>query len=143
MKAIELANGWLLRLDSGDEFIGGLKEFAKGNDIKFAAVMSGVGMIERAQMGFFCIPQNDYDVFNLDNGPYDLSNISGNLSQLENQIYPHIHIVTNKMGGETFSGHLLSAVCHVTAEIFIVQYSDFPIVRTKTIDIPATRLDNG
>jgi predicted DNA-binding protein with PD1-like motif len=142
MKTIELSNGWLLRLDAGDEFLESLRLFASSNNVKFAAIMSGVGMIERARMGFFCIPKNDYDTFNLENGPYDLSNVSGNISLLENQIWPHVHIVTNKNGGETCSGHVLEAICHITAEIFIVDYSNFPVVRKKSKNLPASRLDN-
>jgi len=142
MKTIELSGGWLLRLDSGDEFIECLKLFANSNKVKFAAIMSGVGMIERARMGFFCIPKNDYDIFNLDNGPYDLSSMSGNISQLDDQPWPHVHIVTNKIGGQTYSGHVLNAICYITVEIFIVDYSNSKIVRTKTSNFPASRLDN-
>ncbi len=142
MKAIELPNGWFLRLDPGDEFIESLKRFAHSYDIKFAAILSGVGMIEQAKMGFFCVPKDEYDIFHLDNGPYDLSNISGNISEFEGQKWPHLHIVTNKIGGETYSGHVLSAICYITAEIFITDYSRIPVIRKKNPDLPASRLEN-
>jgi predicted DNA-binding protein with PD1-like motif len=142
MKIIDLPNGWFLRLDPGDEFIDSLKRFADSRDVKFAAIASGVGMIERAKMGFFCIPKDDYDVFDLDDGPYDLSSVSGNISQFDGQKWPHLHIVTNKMGGETYSGHVLSAICYITAEIFIADYSSDPIVRKRNPGFPASRLDN-
>lgn len=142
MKTIKLFNGWLLRLDTGDELIDSLRLFANSNNVKFAAITSGVGMIESARMGFFCIPKNDYDIFDLNTGPYDLSGISGNISQLEDQTWPHVHIVVNHKGGRTYSGHVLSAICHITAEIFITDYSSFSVVRKRNSNHPATRLED-
>lgn len=142
MKTIELSNGWLLRLDTGDELIDSLRSFATSNNIRFAAITSGVGMINYARMGFFCIPKNDYDIFNLDNGPYDLSSISGNIAELENQTWPHVHIVVNKKGGLTYSGHVLSAICHITMEIFITDYSGYSVIRKRNLNLPATRLED-
>ena len=142
MKTIKLFNGWLLRLDTGDELIDSIRLFANANNVKFAAITSGVGMIEHARMGFFCIPKNNYDLFELNNGPYDLSSISGNISQLEDQAWPHVHIVVNQNGGGTYSGHVLSAICHITAEIFITDYSGFPVVRKRNSNLPATRLED-
>lgn len=142
MKTIELSNGWLLRLDTGDELIESLRLFAISNNVKFAAITSGVGMIMHAQMGFFCIPKNDYDIFNLNNGPYDLSSISGNIAELENQTWPHVHIVVNEQGGMTYSGHVLSAICHITAEIFLTDYTGFSVERKRNSNLPATRLEN-
>lgn len=141
MKIIPLDSGWFVRLDPGDEFLENLKSFASSNGVKFAAIISGVGMIEHAKMGFFCVPKNDYDVFSLEEGPYDLSSVSGNISLLENQPWPHLHIVVNKAGGGTFSGHVLRATCHITTEMIISNYSNIPVIRKKTTFLPASRLD--
>ena len=56
--------------------------------------------------------------------------------------WPHIHIVANKLGGETCSGHVLEAKTHITIEMFIVNYSSSSVVRKKIKNIPATRLEN-
>ncbi len=141
MKIFDISTGWFLRLDPGEELIACLKSFGSSNEVTFASITSGVGMVSEAEMGFFCVPKDDYDRFHLTDGDYDLSVLSGNISVLNGQCWPHVHMVVNKIGGTTYSGHVLSAICHITMEIFVTNHSESPVVRCKSKGLPASRLD--
>lgn len=103
------------------------------------SIISGVGMIEDPQMGYFEVKNDDYDLKSF-SGIYDLSVIIGNISKNENLEYiPHVHVVFNNDEFKTFSGHLMEAKVHITMEIFLSLFDD-SLVRKKIEGCPATRI---
>ena len=105
-----------LRLEPGEYLVKSLIDLAEKEKIEFATIVSGVGMIEGLEMGWFCVNDNDYDTYKVA-GTFDLSSISGNISLFQDKPRPHVHIVANKPSFDTVSGHLIDCRCHITMEI--------------------------
>ncbi|WP_406685575.1 DNA-binding protein [Seonamhaeicola sp. MEBiC1930] len=126
-----------IRLEPGDFLMKSLMEFAKLENIDFAIISSGVGMLEGIEMGWFCVNNNDYDKYTIA-GTYDLSSISGNISLFNGNPHPHIHIVANHPDFETLSGHLIDCRCHITMEIGLRIFDNEALTRKTKEGVPAS-----
>lgn len=138
MKSSLKKNILFLRLDPDEGLIRSLKDVSEQYEIEVAFISSGIGMVKNPEMGFFCIEQNDYNkrVFH---GVYDLNSIQGNITRLNNDIVPHIHITFNDEKFSTISGHLIECYCHITMEIFI-DITNAKLDRRIVKGLPATRI---
>lgn len=134
-----------IRLEPGEPVIHSLKEVARDHEIRVGAITSGVGMLARAKLGFFCIPMDDYQIHEIDE-IMDLSSIEGNITWRNENPVPHVHMTMNKPDYTTISGHIIEAWCHITMEIFVRRLSGANLVRAKVPGVPATRItrqENG
>ena len=131
-----------LRLDPGEEIVESLRSFARENGVRSAAILSGVGMLSRARLGFFEVELNDYRPAEF-SAIYDLSAVTGSITWRGEQPVPHVHVVFNNPEMSAFAGHLLEGICHITVELFIVILSDLNLVRHATPGRPATRIIGG
>ena len=52
---------------------------------------------------------------------------------------PHVHVVFNDSTYQTYSGHVIEAVCHITIELFL-STSALALKRIKVPNCPATRI---
>jgi len=129
-----------VRLDPAEELIDVLARVSAKENVSSAAIVSGVGMIAECDLGFFDVAKDEYDRIEFRRGPYDLSVVSGNLTSREGKPAPHVHVVMNNASGQTFSGHVLRAVIHITCEIFIRRTDNLDLIRCKLDGIPATRI---
>ncbi len=134
------ANGTdlFVRLDPGDTLVSSLKEACAAAKIGEASIVSGVGMLSHARLGFFRVENDDYDVRDFD-GLHDLSLVCGNISLKGGEVWPHVHAVFNTDDFETISGHVIEATTHITMEVYL-STSDLAIHREKVAGCPATRL---
>lgn len=105
-----------MRLEPGEKLVESLISVAKTEAFDFAIIVSGVGMIEGTEMGYFCVNDNDYDTYRVA-GTYDLSCISGNIALFNGSPRAHVHIVANKPDFSTVSGHLIECKAHITIEV--------------------------
>ncbi len=128
-----------IRLEPGERLVDSLSKLAKEQRIDFALITSGVGMIEGTEMGFFCVNDNAYDTYRIA-GVYDLSSISGNISNFNGEPRPHVHIVANRPDFSTISGHLIECKTHITIEIGLRVLENSGIVRKAEVRRPATFL---
>ena len=126
-----------LRLEPGEYLIQSLLQFADQEKIDFALIVSGVGMLEGLEMGWFCVNDNDYDTYRIA-GTYDLSSISGNIAIFENTHRAHVHITANRPDFSTVSGHLIDCRCHITMEIGLRLLKNSQLERIEVEGIPAT-----
>lgn len=126
-----------MRLEPGEGLVESLIAFAKSENVDFATITSGVGMIDGLHMGFFCVNNNDYDTYRIA-GVYDLSSISGNITLFEGEPRPHVHIVANKPNYETVSGHLMEAKAHITMEVGLSLVTGTGFRRKTELGRPAT-----
>ncbi len=108
----------VLRLDRGDEIVEKIKELCIKENIALGAV-SGIGAAEETQIGIFDVNTKEYfgKTFK---GLYEISNLTGNISKMNDECYLHLHItIGNVKTNETHAGHLNRAVIGATAEIII------------------------
>lgn len=139
MKARRYNNQFFIQLDAGEQLVASLKIIAEQHSIRVAAITCGVGMINGVEMGFFCIPKDDYDRTVI-NGIHDVSSITGNITWMNDKPIPHVHMTFNNSEYQTFSGHIIEATCHITMEIFVDVINELSIDRKKFSGRPATQI---
>ncbi len=121
-----LSNKYLLRFDKGEEFQETMKLFAEKNEIK-SAHFYGLGALTNVELGWFDITSKKYCHKKFEDY-YEVVNITGNLSQREDEIFVHSHVMLSGSNFHVFGGHLFSGIISVTAEIFLFPLKD-PIIR--------------
>lgn len=139
MTAGEFQNGSMLvvRLERGEDIVQGVLAAAKERHIH-AGVISGIGAVSGATLGFFDLETKQYHENRFDE-PMEIAHLSGNLSTKDDELYAHLHITLGRRNGEALAGHLVSATIGVTAEIFI-QALHAPLKRHAS-DIGVNLLD--
>jgi len=110
--------GYALRLDRGEEIIASLRAFATAENAR-AGLLSGIGAVGEAELGFFDLATRAYTTRRLD-GQYEILSLAGNLSDLEGEPFPHCHVVLSGSDFAALGGHLFRGVVSVTCEIQVV-----------------------
>ena len=124
--------GWLLRLDAGEEIIASLQAFATAHGI-VGGVITGIGAVGETELGFFVRESRSY-IRRTFTGDHEILSLLGNFSMLDGAPFPHCHLI---LCGEDFTahgGHLFKGLVTVTCEIHILTASR-TIVRTPRPDL--------
>jgi predicted DNA-binding protein with PD1-like motif len=132
MKSQRTRYGHVLRLDPGEEIVGTLRAFAGAEGLR-GGFISGVGAVGETELGFFVRGTGEY-VRRTFTGEHEIGVLTGNLSELEGEPFPHCHIV---IAGDDFvahTGHLFRGVVTVTCEVQIVTDPDVHL-RLKRPDL--------
>lgn len=132
MKFKKFRNKWVVRIDKGEEVIETLKQFCKENKIKLGSI-SGIGAADKITVGLFNTKSKQYQSQEL-TGDYEITNLSGNISTMNGEIYLHLHIGLSDSKYNAYGGHLTSAVISGTGEI-IIEEIDGEIEREFNEDV--------
>jgi predicted DNA-binding protein with PD1-like motif len=141
MECVSLGSDIFVRLDPGERLVESLTAVANQQAFAAAAIVSGVGMLSSAHMGFFEVELDDY-VTTAFEGIFDLSVVMGNIVRRDGVPVPHVHAVFNDTRHNTISGHIIEITCHITMEIFM-STAPFSLKRVKVPNCPATRILGG
>jgi len=117
MKFKKNGNKWIVRIDKGEEIVQTLTKICKDNKIKLGS-LSGIGAADRVTVGLFNTKSKQYQSQELI-GDYEITNLSGNISTMNGEIYLHLHIGLSDSKYNAYGGHLTSAVISGTGEIII------------------------
>ncbi|MCK4241503.1 MAG: DNA-binding protein [Candidatus Atribacteria bacterium] len=117
MKFKKIGSKWIVRIDKGEEIVETLKKFCKDNKIKLGTI-SGIGATDRVTIGLFNTKNKQYHSQELI-GDYEITNLSGNISTMNDEIYLHLHISLADSKYNAYGGHLNSAIISGTGEIVI------------------------
>lgn len=107
----------LIRLDPGEEVTAGIGEVCKAESVRLG-VVSGIGAVDRAKVGLFKPDTKEY-VGTVLEKPYEVTALMGNVSEMNGELYLHLHITLADVDHNAFGGHLNEAVVSATAEIWI------------------------
>jgi len=97
-------NQYFITLAPGDEINSSFETIAKNKGIQ-SAWISGIGAITEMQMGYYDIETKNY-IRKIFNDDYELTNLSGNISIKDNEVYSHTHINFSDRKFNVFGGHL-------------------------------------
>ncbi len=122
MKFKKIGSKWIVRIDKGEEIVETLKQFCKENKIKLGTI-SGIGATNRVTIGLFETKSKQYHSQEL-MGDYEITNLSGNISTMNDETYLHLHISLADSKYNAYGGHLNSAVISGTGEIIIEEIED-------------------
>lgn len=109
----------VLRLEKGEEVIETIKKLCEKEDIK-AGLISGLGATNHVVVGLFKADEKKYysNTFEED---FEISNLTGNISRMNGEVYLHIHGTFANIEGKCIGGHLNKAVISATSEIIITK----------------------
>ncbi|MCF0148587.1 MAG: DNA-binding protein [Clostridium sp.] len=109
----------VLRLEKGEEVIESIKNLCEKEDIK-AGSISGLGASNNIVVGLFKVDEKKYysNTFEED---FEITNLTGNISRMNGEVYLHIHGTFANFEGKCIGGHLNKAVISATSEIIITK----------------------
>jgi predicted DNA-binding protein with PD1-like motif len=119
----------LLVLHPGDEVHTELAALAERRSLE-AATISAIGAVGELEIGYYCIPKQDYDR-KVYRESVEVISISGNLARLDGKPISHLHGVFSGPDMAAFGGHVFRAVCSVTVEMFVTA---FPVALERRRD---------
>ncbi|WP_031515789.1 PPC domain-containing DNA-binding protein [Desulfofalx alkaliphila] len=117
MEYQKFGNKYVLRLDKGDEVIESIKAVCRQNAIKLGTV-TGIGAINKAVIGIFESGTKKYHSKEV-TGDMEIASLTGNISEMNGEVYLHLHITLTDSTYKAFGGHLNQAVISCTGEIVL------------------------
>ena len=110
--------GYVLRLDPGEEIVESLTQLAALEDIQLGTV-SALGAANDVTIGIFNTQEKKYYSQRYQ-GDFEISALVGNVTRQEGRPYLHLHItIGNPVTGEVHAGHLTAATISATLELFL------------------------
>jgi predicted DNA-binding protein with PD1-like motif len=122
MKWREVQGGWAVVLGRGDDVLDCLRQVAREARIRSGA-FSGLGAVDGVQLAFWDMDRKQYLRTDLA-GDHEIGALVGNITTLDGEPFVHAHAV---VGGRDFAartGHLMTARCSATVEIFVHDFAN-------------------
>jgi predicted DNA-binding protein with PD1-like motif len=110
-------NKYVVRLNSGDEIVESIKELAKKENIRLGTV-SGIGAVNKAKIGLYELAKKEYHSAEF-MGDMEIVSLAGNITEMNGEVYIHLHIALSDESYGVKAGHLYSATISATGELFI------------------------
>lgn len=106
----------MLRLDEGEDLFASLAGFARDASIRAGVVVSGIGMLRQAAVGYW--NGREYSSHEIA-VPHELVALHGSLAIVDGGPSIHLHASLSGPDHGTVSGHLLRATVGVLAEVYV------------------------
>ena len=96
-----------------------LKEACKLHNVKTAVVLSSIGQLKKAKLGYFK-EKGDYspEIFNK---PLEILSLTGNICKQENDYILHLHAVLGDEKKNAIGGHFTEGIVSITGEIVLLK----------------------
>ncbi len=110
----------MLRLGDGDDLFASLSELARSEGIRAAAVLSGIGMLHHAEVGYW--NGREYEWASLDE-PHELVAMHGSIAVVEGSPSIHLHVGLADRQHRLRGGHLRKATVGVVGEVSLETFA--------------------
>ena len=118
MEYRKFSQGYVLRLDPGEEIVASLTRLVEQEQVQLGSV-TAIGAANDVTIGIFSTQEKQYHARRYQ-GDYETSALVGNVTRKEGEPYLHLHItIGNPVTGEVHAGHLTSATISATLELFL------------------------
>ena len=118
MEYRKFSQGYVLRLDPGEEIVASLTRLVEQEQVQLGSV-TAIGAANNVTIGIFSTQEKQYHARRYQ-GDYEISALVGNVTRKEGEPYLHLHItIGNPVTGEVHAGHLTSATISATLELFL------------------------
>jgi len=107
----------LMRLDPGEEIVEAMTAVCNKENIQLG-IVSGLGAVNKATVGLFNPVTKEYYSTTMEKD-FEVTNLTGNVSQMNGEVYLHLHATLADLDHNAFGGHLNAATVSATAEIWI------------------------
>jgi len=126
MKSKEKNNIIFLRLFPNEDINEQLKKACENHNVKTAVVISGIGQLKSARLGYF-IEKGNYAPQTYTNR-LELLSLSGNICKHDSDYALHLHAILGDEKKSTFGGHFISGKISINGEIVLLK-SDLNVQR--------------
>ena len=117
MEYKRFGNKYVVRLEKGEEVVATIKKLCQKNNI-WLGTIAGIGAVNKATVGLFETATKEYHSQEF-SGDMEITNLTGNISTKDGDIYLHLHATLATSDLKTYGGHLNEAVISATGEVFI------------------------
>lgn len=117
MKFKQFGSQYVVSIARGEEIVESLRQLCRDQQIKLGLII-GIGAVNQASIGVFEIATGEYHTRDL-SGDMEITNLTGNISTQNGEVYLHIHINISDSSYQTMGGHLNSAFVSGACEIII------------------------
>ena len=118
MEYRKFSQGYVLRLDPGEEIVASLTRLVEQEQVQLGSV-TAIGAANDVTIGIFSTQEKQSHARRYQ-GDYEISALVGNVTRKEGEPYLHLHItIGNPVTGEVHAGHLTSATISATLELFL------------------------
>ena len=138
MQTKKIADGFVVKLDRGEQLVDSLIKFARQEKVDSGSV-AGIGAVTNVTLGYFDREQKKYLQRKFED-VYELVSLLGSIASLDHQPILHLHIAISDRNYNLCAGHLFSAEVAVTAEVFVRAYPE-PLLRKKDPEFGLNLLD--
>ena len=126
MKSKEKNNIILIRLFSDEDLCEKLIEACKIHNLRTGVLLSGIGQLKSAQLGFFV--EKDNYAPGIFTNPLELLSLTGNICRHECDYALHLHAILGDEEKNAIGGHFIGGTISITGEIVLLK-SDINIKR--------------
>ena len=118
MEYRKFPQGYVMRLDPGEEIVEQLTALAERENVRLGCV-SALGAANDVTIGIFSTGEKQYHSRRYQ-GDFEISALVGSVTRMEGKPYLHLHItIGNLVTGEVHAGHLTSCTISATLELFL------------------------
>jgi predicted DNA-binding protein with PD1-like motif len=117
MRVKDTPDGFLVRLDRGDELIASLARLMEERSIGSGAV-TGLGAVDYARLGCYRVEQQDY-VDTVVEGDLEVVGLTGTMSWYDDAPFPHVHLMLTDERFAATGGHCFEARVSATLELVV------------------------
>jgi len=126
METKENNNILFIRLFPDEDVNEQLKKACENHNVKTAVVISGIGQLKSAQLGYF-IEKDNYAPEKYTN-PLELLSLTGNICKHGSDYALHLHAILGDKKKNAIGGHFIEGTISITGEIVLFK-SDINIQR--------------
>ena len=119
MQSKEKNNIIFIRLFPNEDLNEEIKKVCNQFKVKTAIVISGIGQLKNATLGYFKEKGNYMD--EIFNKPLEILSLTGNIINQNNDFILHLHTILGDEKKNTIGGHFIKGIIGVTAEIVILK----------------------
>ncbi|MBQ8071598.1 MAG: DNA-binding protein [Bacteroidales bacterium] len=111
---------YVLSIDNHEEIVSAIKAFCEEKHITIGTV-SGIGAVSEATLRFLDPAIKNY-VDGVFTEQMEISNLIGNISTKDGELYLHIHATFGRRDYTCIGGHLMSAVLNGACELVVEDF---------------------
>jgi uncharacterized protein len=138
MQRLKDGSRWMLRLDEGQDLFATLAEFAREASVRAGVIISGIGMLRQATIGYWNGREYSPHEIQL---PHELVALHGSIATVDGAPSLHLHASLSGPDHGTVSGHLMRATVGVLAEIYLETFPDRTFGRPMNESVGLRGLD--
>jgi len=119
-KIADTPNTYVVILETGEELLSSLKEFAEAAHLAGSS-FKAIGALSQVELGWFNWKTKKYQTAVKLDEQVELLSLIGDVALQNGEPKVHAHLVIGRADGTAHGGHLLSAIVRPTCELVITE----------------------